>query len=68
MKLVEGTTYKVTHSYCPDVQFFATCLGEQTHVSIYNTHDDYYRNTKDLERVLNKNGFKIEEIQLLRGV
>lgn len=64
MKLVEGTTYKVTHPQCPDVQAFATCLGNQTHMSIYSTHDGYYRNTKDLERVLNKNGFTLEEIQL----
>lgn len=62
MKLQAGTTYKVTHSYWPNVQAFATCLGEQTHMSIYNTHDEYYRNTKDLERVLNKNDFKVEEI------
>lgn len=68
MKLVEGTTYKLTHTQCPDVHAFVTCLGEQTHMSIYNTHDDYYRNTKDLESVLNKNGFKVEEIQLSRGV
>lgn len=64
MKLLEGTTYKVTHSYCPDVQVFATCLGEQTHMSIYNTHDDYYRNTRDLERVFEKNNFELTEIQV----
>lgn len=64
MKLQAGTTYKVTHSYWPNVQAFATCLGEQTHMSIYNTHDEYYRNTKDLEMVLNKNDFKVEEISV----
>lgn len=64
MKLQAGSTYKVTHSYCPDAQAFATCLGEQTHMGIYNTHDEYYRNTKDLERVFTKNGFKIEEINI----
>lgn len=64
MKLQAGTTYKLTHSYCPDVWAFATCLGEQTHMSVYNTHDEYYRNTRDLERVLNKNGFKVKEIHV----
>lgn len=64
MELVEGTTYKVTHSYCPDVQAFATCLGEQTHMSIYNTHDDYYRNTKALERVFEENCFELTEIKV----
>lgn len=64
MKLVEGTTYKVTHSHWPDVQAFATCLGEQTHMIIYNTHDDYYRNTRDLERVFEKNNFELTEIQV----
>lgn len=59
MKLQAGTTYKVTHEYCPNVQAFATCLGEQTHMSVYNTHENYYRNTKDLERVFEKNGFKV---------
>ena len=64
MKLQAGTTYKVTHNYCPNCVMFATCLGEQTHMFIYNTHDEYYRNTNALERVLNKNGFKLEEIQV----
>lgn len=64
MELVEGTTYKVTHSYLPDVQAFATCLGEQTHMTIYNTHDDYYRNTRDLERVFEENCFELREIKV----
>lgn len=64
MRLVKGTTYKVTHSYWPDVQAFATCIGEQTHMSIYNTHDDYYRNTRDLERVFEKNNFELIEIRV----
>lgn len=64
MKLQAGTTYKVTHHYYPDCVAFATCLGEQTHMYIYNTHDQYYRNTKDLERVFEKNTFELTEIQV----
>lgn len=64
MKLQAGTTYKVTHNSFPNLQTFITCLGAQTHMSIYNTHDEYYRNTQDLERVFSKNGFKLEEIKL----
>lgn len=64
MKLQVGTTYKVTHHFCPNVEAFITCLGEMTHVSIYSTHDEYYRNTKDLERVFNKNNFELTEIQV----
>lgn len=64
MNLQPGTTYKVTHLYYPDVWAFATCLGDQTHMSVYTTHDDYYRNTEDLEWLLNKNDFKVEEINV----
>lgn len=64
MKLQAGTTYKVTHNHCPNYVMFATCLGEQTHMSFYNTHDEYYRNTKDLERVFEKNNFELTEIQV----
>ncbi len=64
MKLQAGTTYKVTHHIYSNMQAFATCLGEQTHMSIYNTHEGYYRNTKDLERVFEKNDFDITEIQV----
>ena len=63
MKLQAGTTYKVTHHSLTCVAF-ATCLGEQTHMSIYNTHDEYYRNTRDLERGFEKNNFKLMEIQV----
>lgn len=64
MKLQAGTTYKVTHKYCANCVAYATCLGEQTHMSIYNTHDEYYRNTRDLERVFDKNNFELVEIQV----
>lgn len=64
MELKPGTTYKVTHQHCPGCQAFVTCLGEETHMSIYNTHDEYYRNTKDLERVFEKNNFELTEIQV----
>lgn len=64
MKLQAGTTYKVRHQLHPNMQAFATCLGEQTHMSIYNAHEQYYRNTKDLERVFNKNNFELTEIQI----
>lgn len=64
MNLQPGTTYKVTHSDCPKCVAFATCLGQQTHISIYNTHDEYYRNTRDLERVFEKNNLELIEIQV----
>ena len=64
MNLQPGTTYEVTHKYWPKCAVFATCLGEQTHISIYNTHDEYYRNTRDLERVFDKNIFELVEIQV----
>lgn len=64
MQLEHGITYKITHRCYPNCQAFATCLGERTHMSIYNTHDDYYRSTKDLERMFNKNGFKLEPVQI----
>lgn len=64
MQLEQGTTYKVTHQRCPNMQAFATCLGNQTHMSIYNTHQEYYRNTQDLEQMFNKNGFKLEPVQI----
>lgn len=64
MKLQPGATYKVSHEYCPKCVVVATCLGEQTHMSIYNTHDEYYRNTRDLERVFEENDFELTEIQV----
>lgn len=64
MKLDAGTTYEVTHEYWPNCVAYATCLGEQTHMSIYNTHDEYYRNTRDLESVFEKNNFELTEIQV----
>lgn len=64
MKLQAGTTYKVTHHYWSDCVVYATCLGEKTHMIIYNTHDEYYRNTRDLERLFEKNNFELTEIQV----
>lgn len=64
MKLQAGTTYEVTNKYYSKCVAFATCLGEQTHMSIYNTHDEYYRNTRDLERVFEKNNFELTEIRV----
>lgn len=64
MNLQPGTTYKVTHSDWSECVAFATCLGKQTHMSIYNTHDEYYRNTQDLERVFEKNKLELIEIQV----
>lgn len=64
MKLQVGTTYKVTHHLCPNMQVFVTCLDSMTHVSVYNTHDNYYRNTEELERVFDKSNFELTEIQL----
>lgn len=64
MKLQSGTTYKLAHKYLPKSLVFVTCLGEQTHISIYNSHDEYYRNTQDLERVFEKNNFELIEIQV----
>ena len=62
MKLQAGTTYKVTHIHCPNCVMFVTCLGEKTHMNIYDTHDEYYRNTNDLERVFEENNFELTEI------
>lgn len=62
MKLQPGTTYMIMHEQYKGLDCFITCLGEMSHVTIYNTIDNYYRFTADLERVLNNNGFKIEPV------
>lgn len=64
MKLQAGATYEVTNKYYPECVAFATCLGEQTHVSFYNAHFGYYRNTRELERVFKDHNFELTEIQV----